>query len=55
MAAASEDGDAWIALARFFAETMLDETAALAVAVTEGAAGLDQAAAAHLLHGHAEG
>jgi hypothetical protein len=34
---------------------MLDETAALAVAVTEGAAGLDQAAAAHLLHGHAEG
>ena len=53
--AASENGAAWIALARFFAETMLDETAALSATVTEGAAGLDQAAAAHLLQGHAGG
>ena len=36
------------ALARFFAETMVPETGALRVAITEGAAALDQAAAALL-------
>jgi alkylation response protein AidB-like acyl-CoA dehydrogenase len=54
-AAAAGDGAGWIALARFFAETMLDETAALAASVTGGADGLSQAAEAHLLHGAGQG
>jgi acyl-CoA dehydrogenase len=47
--AANQDEDAsWIALARFFAETMVGETASLACTVTEGADGLRRAAEFHL-------
>ena len=42
-ALADEDGGRWVALARYFAETMVAETGALALAVTEGAPALDQA------------
>jgi acyl-CoA dehydrogenase len=45
--AAEEEGK-WVALARFFAETMVDETAALAATVTGGGAALRQAAEAVL-------
>ena len=41
--------DEWVALARFFAETMVDETGALATTVTGGAAALRQAADAVLM------
>jgi hypothetical protein len=47
-AANRDDGAGWIALARFFAESMVGETAALAGTVTESADGLRKAAAAHL-------
>jgi acyl-CoA dehydrogenase len=47
--AALEDGETgWMALARYFAETIVPETAALRVAVTEGSGGLEEAAAALL-------
>lgn len=45
---ASNDGDAWISLARFFAETLVGETEALAANVIDGADSLDSAARAHL-------
>jgi len=45
--AAEEEGK-WVALARFFAETIVDETAALAATVVDGAAALRQAADAVL-------
>jgi alkylation response protein AidB-like acyl-CoA dehydrogenase len=45
--AAEEEGK-WVALARFFAETMVDETAALAATVTGGGTALRQAAEAVL-------
>jgi alkylation response protein AidB-like acyl-CoA dehydrogenase len=48
---AAGDTDKWIALARFFAETIVDETAALAKTVTGGAAALRQAASAVLSDG----
>ena len=48
-ALAAEDDEKWVALARFFAETMVDETGALATTVTGGAAALRQAADALLM------
>jgi acyl-CoA dehydrogenase len=50
-----EGQDGWIAIARFFAETMLGETASLARTVIEGAESLEKAAGSHLLGGAAEG
>jgi alkylation response protein AidB-like acyl-CoA dehydrogenase len=47
-ALAAADDERWVALARFFAETMAGETAALASTVTGGAAALRQAAGALL-------
>jgi alkylation response protein AidB-like acyl-CoA dehydrogenase len=44
-AAGESEHTGWIALARYFAETFLDECAALAAIVTEGAEALRQAAA----------
>jgi acyl-CoA dehydrogenase len=44
-AGAESDRNRWVALARFFAETMIEETAALAAIVTEGAEALHQASA----------
>jgi len=49
-AAASNEDDSWISLARFFAETMVEETGALALTVTEGADALSAAARQHLHH-----
>jgi 3-(methylsulfanyl)propanoyl-CoA dehydrogenase len=48
-AANQDDGSGWVALARFFAESMVGETAALAGTIIESADGLRKAAAAHLL------
>jgi len=47
-AAAAGDDPSWIALARFFAENIVEETAGLAATVTGGAQSLDLAARAHL-------
>jgi hypothetical protein len=48
-AAASGNDEPWIALARFFAENLVDETAGLVTTVCGGAEALDAAARAHLL------
>ncbi len=49
MRAKAEDGeDGFVALARYFAETMVAETAALAMTVIEGAEALEAASAAWL-------
>jgi hypothetical protein len=48
---AADDESKWLALARFFAETIVDETAGLAATVTGGAAALRQAASAVLSDG----
>ena len=48
---ASDDEGKWTALARYFAETIIDETAALAATVTGGAAALRQAAFSVLSNG----
>jgi hypothetical protein len=50
-ALAGQDDQKWVALARFFAETMVDETGALSTAVIGGAAALRQAADAVLVDG----
>lgn len=47
-AAASNEDASWISLARFFVETMVAETGALALTVTEGAESLNAAALDHL-------
>src|SRR5690606_15927452 len=44
----ADKGDAWLALARFFAETRLGEAAGLAASVQDGGAGLTLAASLHL-------
>lgn len=48
-AATSKDDESWISLARFYAETLLEETAALAATVKEGGEALSAAARMHLL------
>ncbi len=44
LTAETTDGNPWVSLARFFAETLVGETASLAQTVTSGAEGLQSAA-----------
>jgi hypothetical protein len=51
--ASGADGS-WISLARFFAENLVDETAALATTVRDGAAALHTAGKAHLIDAYGQ-
>ncbi len=53
-AAASGENERWVALARFFAENLVDETAGLLSSIVDGAAALDTTARAYLPEMHSQ-